>query len=79
MCHELLRRDTEPAVYLEWSIIHDTFTVEAGALTYSTTNDGSLVHKVGYWQRASKYSYCSIEVGELEDLHFNIYLRGTSV
>lgn len=63
---ELLRRDTEPPVYLEWSITHDTFTVEAGALTYSTTNDGSLVHKVhrhGYWQRASKYSYCSIEVG----------------
>jgi len=61
---ELLRRETEPPVYLEWSITHDTFTVEAGALKYSTTNDGSLVHKVhrgGYWQRASKYSYCSIE------------------
>ena len=63
---ELLRRETKPPVYLEWSITHDTFNVEAGALLYSTTNDGSLVHKVhrdGYWQRASKQSYCSIEVG----------------
>lgn len=79
---ELLRRETEPSVYLEWSITHDTFTVEAGALIYSTTNDGSLVHKVrrnGYWQRASKYSYCSIEVGALRSLfQHSIYLRRSS-
>jgi len=79
---ELLRRETEPSVYLGWSITHDTFTVEAGALIYSTTNDGSLVHKVhrnGYWQRASQYSYCSIEVGALRSLfQHSIYLRRSS-
>ena len=42
---ELLRSETEPSVYLDWSITHDTFAVETGALKYSTTNDGSLVHK----------------------------------
>ncbi|KAH6711896.1 hypothetical protein BKA61DRAFT_693862 [Leptodontidium sp. MPI-SDFR-AT-0119] len=68
---ELLRGGDEPPVYLEWSITHDTFIVEAGKLTYSTTNDGSLVHKAhrdGYWQRASKYSYCSIEAKSWHDV-----------
>ncbi|KAF4629214.1 hypothetical protein G7Y89_g8940 [Cudoniella acicularis] len=46
---ELLRNKPDPPVYLEWSITHDTFTVEAGALVYSTTNDGSLVHKTKSW------------------------------
>lgn len=65
---ELLRGGSKPRVYLEWSITHDTFIVEAGKLSYSTTNDGSLVHKArreGYWQRASKLSYCSIEVSSV--------------
>jgi hypothetical protein len=65
---ELLRGGSNPRVYLEWSITHDTFIVEAGKLSYSTTNDGSLVHKAhreGHWQRASKISYCSIEVSSV--------------
>lgn len=62
---ELLREEKHPPVYLEWSITHDTFIVDARNLSFSTINDGSLVHKAhreGYWQRASKFSYCSIEV-----------------
>lgn len=63
---ELYREDSSPLVHLEWSITHDTFSVQAGELLYTTTNDGSLVHRGcrdGYWQRVSEYSYCSIEVG----------------
>ena len=62
---EHLRGGSKPRVYLQQSIPHDTFIVEAERLSYSTSNDRSLVHKAhckGYWQRALKISYCSIEV-----------------
>jgi hypothetical protein len=74
---ELFRTAPDPSIYLEWSITQDTFNVQAGALSYSTTNDGSLVHRAplgGNWCRASSYSYCSIEASPITTL-FNICLR----
>lgn len=65
---ELSRNPNDPSFRLEWTITTDTIKVRAGKQEYSTTNDGNLVHKsqrMGYWQRASNHSYCSIEVGLL--------------
>ena len=62
---EISRKENDPPFRLEWSITQDTFEVQAGPHKYSTTNDGNFVHKAlcaGHWQRASSYSYCSIEV-----------------
>jgi len=61
---EISREKTDPSFRLEWTITQDTVTVQAGPHKYSTTNDGNFVHKdhrMGYWQRVSDYSYCSIE------------------
>lgn len=65
---EISRNKNDPLFRLEWTITQDTVTVHAGLheySEYSTTNDGNFVHKehrMGCWQRASNYSYCSIEV-----------------
>ncbi|THV43734.1 hypothetical protein BGAL_0992g00020 [Botrytis galanthina] len=51
-------------VYLEWTITNDTFTIQAGNLSCTTKNDGSLVEKVrhlGRWGRGSEVTYCSLE------------------
>lgn len=62
---EISRKITTSPFRLEWTITQDTARVQAGSHEYTTINDGNFVHKAhrgGYWQRASKYSYCSIEV-----------------
>ena len=69
---EISRKETDPAFRLEWTITQDTITVQAGPHKYSTTNDGNFVHKahrMGYWQRASDCSYCSIEVSRVLTSH----------
>ncbi|KAF7898783.1 hypothetical protein EAF00_005229 [Botryotinia globosa] len=51
-------------VYLEWTITNDTFTIQAGNLSCTTKNDGSLVEKtrhLGRWVRGSGVTYCSLE------------------
>ena len=65
---EVSRKENDYPFRLEWTITQDTIRVHAGSHEYSTTNDGSFVHKahrLGYWQRASDYLYCSIEVCSL--------------
>ncbi|KFZ16897.1 hypothetical protein V501_02018 [Pseudogymnoascus sp. VKM F-4519 (FW-2642)] len=67
---ELSRKENDSSFRLEWTITQDTITVQAGPHKYSTTNDGNFVHKdhrTGYWQRASNYSYCSIEANSWHD------------
>ncbi|KAF4636779.1 hypothetical protein G7Y89_g1327 [Cudoniella acicularis] len=61
---EISRNKNDSPFRLEWTITQDTVTVHAGSHEYCTTNDGNFVHKahrMGCWQRASNYSYCSIE------------------
>ncbi|KAJ8062400.1 hypothetical protein OCU04_008941 [Sclerotinia nivalis] len=68
---EVSRKETDPPCRMEWAMNHDTFTVQAASHTFTTTNDGSFVHKIkhaGRWQRASNYSYCSIEVSSIANL-----------
>ncbi|EMR86350.1 hypothetical protein BcDW1_5014 [Botrytis cinerea BcDW1] len=51
-------------VYLEWTITNDTLTIQAGNLSCTTKNDGSLVEKamhLGRWERCSGVAYCSLE------------------
>jgi hypothetical protein len=72
---ELSRKENDSSFRLEWTITQDTITVQAGPHKYSTTNDGNFVHKdhrMGYWQRASNYSYCSIEVSLVLFSHLSI-------
>jgi len=65
---EISRKTNDSPFRLEWTITQDTARVHAGSHEYTTINDGNFVHKahrMGYWQRASNYSYCSIEVNLL--------------
>jgi len=65
---EISRNKNDSPFRLEWTITQDTVIVHAGSHEYCTTNDGNFVHKahrMGCWQRASNYSYCSIEVSLL--------------
>jgi hypothetical protein len=65
---EISRDKNDSPFRLEWTITQDTARVHAGSHEYTTINDGNFVHKahhMGYWQRASNYSYCSIEVSFL--------------
>lgn len=65
---EISRKTNDSPFRLEWTITQDTARVHAGSHEYTTINDGNFVHKahrMGYWQRASNYSYCSIEVSLL--------------
>jgi len=65
---EISRKTNDSPFRLEWTITQDTARVHAGSHEYTTINDGNFVHKahrMGHWQRASNYSYCSIEVSLL--------------
>jgi hypothetical protein len=65
---DISRNKTDSPFRLEWTITQDTLRVHAGLHEYCTANDGNFVHKahrMGYWQRASNFSYCSIEVSLL--------------